>query len=225
MEDFSAQRKARILIADDHPVLREGVAQLLNRQADLTVCGDADGVTAADRAVAEHQPDLLLLDLRMGSGDCLELIKSLRSRVPSLYILVFSQHDEALFAERALRAGANGYIMKEEASSELLTAVRTVLKGEVYVSRKIAVLLFQRSLEETRPNPQQSPVTLLSDRELHVFQLLGAGMKTRQVATEMGISIKTVEAHRENIKRKLSLDDAAALIRAATAWVQKSGPV
>jgi len=212
-------RKARILVVDDHPLLREGVTQLINRQSDLVVCGEADAVSSASTAVETLQPDLVLLDLRLGCGDALELIKSLKARFPRLWILVLSQHDEALYAERALRAGASGYVMKQEAAEEVLTAIRMVLAGELYVSRKTAVLVLRKLLKR-ESSERHDGLESLTDRELQVFQLLGAGLKSRQIADELRLSIKTVETYRENIKHKLGLQNAAELIRNAVSWVQ-----
>jgi DNA-binding NarL/FixJ family response regulator len=211
-------KKARILIADDHPLLRVGVGQLINRQADLMCCAEAETAEATWAAVQKHKPDLLLLDLRLDKADGLELIKSLRAQVPDLPILVLSQFDEALYAERALRAGARGYVMKQEATEEVLTAIRAILKGELYVSRKMAVLALHKSLQ-TKSGARCVGIENLTDRELQVFQLIGAGMSTREIAAELKVSFKTVETHRENIKHKLGLHSAQEIVRSATMWV------
>jgi DNA-binding NarL/FixJ family response regulator len=216
------EEKRRVLVVDDHPLLRQGVVELLNRQSDLTVCAEADSVHSADMAVERHKPDLVLLDLRLGSGDSLELIKSLRGRYENLRVLVISQHDETIFAERCLRAGADGYITKQEASEEVLTAIRTVLAGEPYMSRKVAVLVFRQSLE--RPSKESVNIASLSDRELHVFQLLGSGMSTREIAADSKLSVKTIESHRENIKHKLGLRDSVELVERAKTWVNGLPP-
>ena len=216
--------KSRVLVADDHPLLRAGVSQLINRQEDLVCCGEAHDAASTQTAVATHNPDLLLLDLRLGHGDGLEFIKSLKSQFQNLAILVFSQLDEKLYAERALRAGALGYVMKENATDEVLTAIRTVLNGDLYVSRSIAVLALHKSLR-TKTDNKGLGVENLTDRELQVFQLLGAGMNTRQIAEELSLSQKTIETHRENIKQKLGLQSAPETVRYATAWVQGSPPL
>lgn len=218
--------KSRVVVVDDHPLLREGVVQFINRQTDLVVSGEADSVASTQATVLRHGPDLLLLDLRLGAGDTIELIKSLKAQYPSMPILVFSQFDETLFAEKALRAGASGYVMKQEATEEVLTAIRTVLRGGMYVSRQIAVLALQKSFEA--PNQTQTPVDSvamvekLSDREFHVFQMIGCGYSTRQIAGELNLSVKTIESHREHIKHKLDLENATALTESATAWVKKN---
>lgn len=214
--------KARILVVDDHPLLREGVRQLINRQSDLVACGEAADLPGATTAVETCQPDLVLLDLRLGSGDTLEFVKSVKARFPHVSILILSQHDEALYAERVLRAGASGYVMKEEAAQEVLSAIRAVLAGELYVSRKMAILLLHKLLRG-RPTAPDNRLAGLSDRELQVFQMLGAGLGSRRIAAELHLSIKTVETHRESLKHKLGLPTGAELVRHATRWVESSG--
>lgn len=212
-----ATDKIRILVVDDHPLAREGVSQWINRQPDMLVCAQADSLETASAAIASHQPELLLLDLWLGAGDTLEFIKATRARLPGMAIVVLSQHDETLYAERSLRAGARGYVMKQEASGEVLNAIRTVMRGDLYLSRRMTPLLLRRLLTADA-NPGAT-LASLSDRELHVFQLLGAGLSSRQIADELKLSIKTVETHRENIKHKLGIRNAAELVKQANAWV------
>lgn len=216
--------KARIVVVDDHPLLREGVTQFINRQDDLTVCGEGDSIASAKSAVFQNDPDLLLLDLRLGAGDTIDLIKVFRVQCRSMPILVFSQFDETLFAEKAIRAGARGYLMKQEATEEVLNAVWIVLRGGMYVSRQIAVQVFQKSFESPvqTVSEDEMKVEKLSDRELHVFQMLGSGFSTRQIAEDLNLSVKTIESHRENIKNKLDLHSAAELTQAATDWVSRT---
>ena len=209
--------KARILVVDDHPIVREGLAGLLNRQPDMLCCADVGNVADAWTAAESKSPDVAIIDLRLGNADGLELIKLLRARFPELRILALSQLDQATFAERALRAGAQGFVMKEEASDELLGAIRTVLKGEVYAPRGLALKLL-RSMVGGGLEAVRTGVELLTDRELHILQLIGSGMSTRAISEQLKLSLKTVEAHRENIKHKLDLPNAAALIRYATVW-------
>jgi len=213
-----SRRKTRILVADDHPLFREGLVQLINREHDLCCCGETDSVVATQTAVLTLKPDLVVLDLRLKDGDGLELIKALKARCPKVLILVVSQHDEALYAERALRAGAHGYVMKEEATEDVRSAVRTILKGELYVSRKMSVLALHKLLAKV-PAREGNYIERLTDRELQVFQMIGAGMATADVAAELKLSYKTVEAHRENIKHKLGLRNAIDLLCHATHWV------
>ena len=216
--------KSRILISDDHPFLRMGLTMLLNQQADLCCCGETDTVAGTHKAVAELKPDLLLLDLFLGEGDGLELIKSLRAQASEVQILVISQQNEAIYAERALRAGACGYVMKEQPPAEVLGAIRTVLAGELYVSRKVAATMLRKSLQ-SKPEGRGTGVECLTDRELQVFRSLGTGLSTRQIAEDLKLSFKTIETYRENIKHKLALADASALIHMATEWVQSHTPM
>jgi DNA-binding NarL/FixJ family response regulator len=216
------ERKSRILVVDDHPLLREGVMQLINRQRDLNACAEAESLEAAQAALEKDPPDLILLDLRLGGGDVLEFIKSSRARFPKARILILSQHDEPLYAERTLRAGASGYVIKEEAPGEVLTAIRTVLTGENYISRKIAAVVLQRMVQG---GPADGPARLedLTDREFTIYQLVGSGLTSREIAEELKLSVKTVETHRENIKHKRGLRNATELVQEATAWVEKHG--
>lgn len=221
MTEAPPDRKTRILIVDDHPFFREGLAQFINLQEDMLVCGQAENIPTTYTAVEKSKPDLVLLDLRLVQTDGIELIKGLKAQYPELLILVISQFDEAIYAERAIRAGASGYVMKQEAPNEVLIAIRTVLQGDLYISRKIAALVFRRSLG-VRLKTERAGVEKLSDRELQVFQMLGSGLSSRQVATELNLSLKTVETHRENIKHKLDLTCGEELVSAATAWVQQN---
>jgi DNA-binding NarL/FixJ family response regulator len=211
--------KKRILIADDHPLLRAGIMLLINRQEDLVCCGEADSAAGTRQAVENLNPDLLVLDLRLDQGDGIEFVKTLHGLRPDLPILVLSQFDENLYAERALRAGARGYVMKQSATVEILDAIRSILNGELYVSRKITVLVLNKFLHG-KPGAARGPVENLTDRELQVFQMVGAGMTTRQIAAKLNLSVKTVETHRENIKHKLGLVAGQDLVRHATRWVE-----
>ncbi len=215
--------QTRVMVVDDHPLVREGLQAMISRQPDLICCGEADSAAGTQEAIESCKPDLLLLDLRLRSDDGLELVKALIARFPSLRILVISQFDEALYAERALRAGARGYVMKEQVTDEVLNAIRTILAGELYVSPRIAALALHKMIE-TRPAAPRGGLESLTDRELQVFQLLGAGLSTRHIATKLHLSFKTVETHRENIKHKLGLPDAAELARRAADWVQSCKP-
>jgi DNA-binding NarL/FixJ family response regulator len=206
---------------DDHPLLRDGIMKLLSAQDHLESCGEADNVADAKRLVVSQKPDLMLLDLRLKSGDSLDLIKTLKVESPKLKILVISQHDEMLFAERALRAGASGYVMKENATDEILTAVRCVIAGELYFSHRVGEAAVRRSLT-VKPEASRAGIERLSDRELQVFQLIGASFSTREIASQFNLSIKTIETHRENIKQKLSLQNAQELSRYAQNWATEN---
>ena len=213
--------KAKIVVIDDHPVLLEGLMQLLCNQPDLECTGTADNTADAKHLVAQSAPDLMILDLRLKSGDALDLIKSLRVEHPDLKVLVLSQYDEVLFAERVLRAGASGYIMKENATDEILNAVRRVLAGDIYFSQRIGATFIRRSLEK-KPAFSRIGVERLSDRELQVFQLIAGSFSTREIAEQFHLSVKTVETHREHIKSKLGLESAAELNEFARTWANEN---
>jgi DNA-binding NarL/FixJ family response regulator len=215
------QKKSRTIIVEDHPVLSDGLRQLIDSQPDLACVGVADNTSDARRLVEQCKPDLMVLDLRLKAGDSLDLIKSLRVEQPEVKVLVLSQYDELIFAERALRAGASGYIMKENATNEVLRAVRKVLAGELYFSERVAAAVLQRTLRE-RPSASRMGVELLSDREMQVFQLLGASYSTREIAEQFHLSRKTVETHCEKIKHKLSLHNAAELKQFARKWAAEN---
>ena len=217
----SRRGKTRFVVVDDHPLLRDGLLKLLGAQEGLECCGEADNVADAKRLIVAQKPDLMVLDLRLKSGDSLDLIKTLKVESPDLKILVISQHDEMLFAERALRAGASGYVMKENATDEILVAVKAVLEGELYFSHRVGEAAVRRSLT-AKLDASRAGIERLSDRELQVFQLIGASFSTREIAAEFNLSIKTIETHRENIKQKLNLADAAELNRYAQNWAAEN---
>ncbi|MGO9244064.1 MAG: response regulator [Verrucomicrobiia bacterium] len=210
--------KHRVLIVDDHSVLREGLAMVINQEPDLLVCGEAADAPEAIRAAAALEPDAMIVDLSLTSGSGLELIKDIKAQHPDLPMLVLSLHDEALYAERVLRAGARGYIMKRASTAELLVALRKVLSGEVYLSERMASLIVTQSVGKHETPANEGPLGVLSDRELEVFQLLGEGRGTRKIARELGLSMKTVSCYRQNIKSKLHLKDATELLHHAVQW-------
>jgi DNA-binding NarL/FixJ family response regulator len=213
-------QKARLLLVDDHPLVRTGLAELINRTADLVCCGEAGTAFEAQQVAAELMPDLVLLDLRLSQGDGLELLKVFKSHFPSLKVLVLSQLDELTYAERTLRAGAKGYVMKENATNDILSAIRQVLAGGIYVSPQLNELAVRRmaGTHDKADGANPSFIDILTDRELQVFELIGKGQSTRNIADALHVSLKTIESHRENIKRKLGLRDAAALVHRATLW-------
>ncbi len=220
-------KEVRVLIVDDHPLFRSGLVLWLNNQPGYVCCGEADSVKSAREAVLRTTPDVVLLDLRLPDGDGLDLLRELAGQSSGVRLLVLSQNDEVVYAHRSLNAGARGYVMKSEATEGLRTALDTVLRGEVYVSRPVAA----RLLHNLFPDPASAGLGLerLSDRELQVFQLIGSGLGTRQVAERLKISPKTVDTYREHLKEKLGLPDARALVAAAAHWVEdgqlgKSGP-
>ena len=219
-----SQKKSRIVIIEDHPVLCSGLRQLVDNQPDLACVGVADNISDAKRLVAECKPNLTVLDLRLKGGDALDFIKTLRVEHREVKVLVLSQYDELIFAERALRAGASGYIMKENATDEVLRALRKVLTGDLYFSERVAAAVVQRMLRE-KPIASRDGVERLSDREMQVFQLLGASYSAREIAEQFHLSRKTVETHCEKIKHKLSLHNAAELKQFARRWAAENlGP-
>ena len=214
-----ARSRTRILIVDDHPIVRLGVRQMLAAEPDLEVCGEAESADAARQMAAKLRPDLAIVDLSLAEGTGLDLIRMLHESAPTLPVLVLSMHDEALFAERVLRAGARGYIMKREAITGLVAAVRQVLAGRIYASEGMTQSVLERlGHEGAAPD---NPLANLTDRELEVFALIGQGLNTGTIAEQIGVSIKTVETYRSNIKTKLHLKDATDLIRFAATWTER----
>jgi len=217
--DRQAQRASRILIVDDHPITREGLAQLIRHEANLLVCGEAETAAEALEKARSTNPDLVLVDITLPGRSGLELIKDLQSVRPTLPTLVISMHDEVLFAERALRAGARGYIMKHEGGSKVIRAIRTVLSGEIYVSDGVSRRVLA-GLSAAGHRTLHSPIEQLSDREFEVFQLLGEGLSTQQIGRRLNLSSKTVETHRTNIKVKLGIKSSCELIAHAARWIE-----
>ncbi|HRI88089.1 MAG TPA: response regulator transcription factor [Candidatus Hydrogenedentes bacterium] len=216
------QRPYKVLLVDDHPIIRQGLAELINREADMTVCAQAESGAAAIDLTEESQPDLALVDISLDDMNGLVLIKSLKSRQRNLRVLVLSMHDETLYAERALRAGAHGYIMKREAPTRVITGIRRVLSGEVYLSDELSARIM-RKFANGSDGADESPVARLSDRELEVYNHIGQGLKTSQIASKLNLSVKTIETYREHIKEKLSLNDATELVQSAIKWVHGEG--
>ncbi len=210
----------RILIVDDHPLIRERLADILNRENDLTVCGEAEDRRGAMDAIKKHSPDLVIVDLTLKNSDGLELIKDVRAAWPKIAVLVVSMHDESLFAERVIRAGARGYITKQEATRNILTAVRRVLAGGIYLNERAASHLLTRLAGVQTPG-LAGPGELLADRELQVFELTGYGLNTHQIAQRLNIGFKTVETYRARIREKLNIKDANELLQRAISWAHQ----
>lgn len=210
--------KARILIVDDHPAFRFGIAALIASLPDLTVCGQAENAGTALDAMRRLHPDMVMMDISMSGTNGIELIKLMIAEEPKLLILVVSMHDESLYALRALRAGAKGYVMKVEALEHVVTALRRVLAGKIYVSPRFSERLVFKAIQSLEGG-LGSPVDQLSDRELEVLQLLGKGFGTREIAHELHLSVKTIETHRAHIKEKLGCRDAGEMVRFAIDWV------
>jgi DNA-binding NarL/FixJ family response regulator len=217
-----SNKKARVLVVDDHPLVCKAMFQLLNRQADMVCCGMVQNATATVSAAIQHQPDLVLLDLKLKDGDGVQLIKLLLKQIPTLRVLVLSQFDEPVFAENSLKAGACGYVTKLETAREILTAIRTVLTGKVYLNHKISASMLD-ILEVAKP-PAVNGHAQLTKREAQVLQMVGVGMKTRNIAAKLNLSNKTIETYREHLKRKLGLKNSTELAHFAICWVERRPP-
>jgi DNA-binding NarL/FixJ family response regulator len=209
----------RVLIVDDHPLLRKGVSQLIDQEKDLIVVGEAEDANKAITAIENTKPDIALIDISLSGTSGIELLKNIKARFPKLKMLVLSMHDESVYAHRALRAGASGYIMKQEGTEKVLLALRKVLQGEVYLSDRLGNRMLH-TLVNGRTSLTTSPIEELSDRELEVFSLIGQGHGTRPIAEKLHLSVKTIESHRAHIKEKLNLQNASELVHHAIQWVQ-----
>jgi DNA-binding NarL/FixJ family response regulator len=214
-------RKYRVMLVDDHPLVRRGLAEVIGREPDLETCGEAGDVAEALTEVERTKPDIVVIDLTLRTGHGIELLEKLKTRDPSLKTLVSSMHDETLFAERVLRAGARGYITKQEAPEALVRAIRQVLRGELYLSPRMTSRLLNRVV--VGGSTQEDPVQNLSNREVEVYEMIGQGLTIQQIATRLHLSPKTVETHREKVKQKLNLKSSAELNRRAVQWVLERG--
>ena len=217
--DRGGTARKTILIVDDHPTLRRGLAALIDSEPDLAVCGEAATCPEALAAIPKSRPDLVIVDLALGEGDGLDLVKEMLKRHAEIPALVLSMHDESVYAERSLKAGARGYVTKQQLDSTVLVAIRRLLDGETYMSDTLEARLAVKFVNG-RTLETDSPMDALSDRELQVFRLIGQGRSTRQIADTLNLSIKTIESHREHIKNKLGLETTAELAQHATRWVE-----
>jgi DNA-binding NarL/FixJ family response regulator len=208
------KNKKRVFLVDDHPLVREWMTNLINQQPDLAVCGESENGPQAFQAIVAKKPDVAIVDILLKDSSGIELIKSLTESCPEVAVLVLSMHDETHYAERALRAGAKGYVMKRETTKKVIDAIRRVLEGKLYISEKVAETITGRAVG-TRRAETRSPVEQLSDRELEVFEMLGRGQATRQIAESLGVSVKTVQAYCARIKDKMGLESATELLREA----------
>jgi DNA-binding NarL/FixJ family response regulator len=216
---FTSAKKL-VFVVDDHPIVRQGLKLLIDREPDLAVCGDAEEMHAALAAIRACKPDILIVDISLNGPDGLELLKNIRITSPHLPVLILSMHDESIYAERVLRAGANGYIMKQEATDKVLVAVRRILSGEIYVSDRIANSMLRHYVRGGHAS-EHSSIADLTDRELEVFRLIGEGQGTRQIAEALHLSVKTVESYQAHIKDKLSLRNARELVQYAVEWTMR----
>lgn len=218
----SETKGCKVLLVEDHPMFREHLGNLINRELGMSVCGEADNIRDAMRLIHETTPDIAIVDITLRGSSGLELIKDIKAQKLEVNVLVLSMHDEELYAERALRAGAKGYITKNEASTEVVRAIRSVLQGDVYASRRMTAKLLER-LTRKRVAPDLAGMETLADRELEVFQMLGRGSSTREIAQSLGLGESTVETYRARIKEKLRLRSAAELYLRAGQWVRDQG--
>jgi DNA-binding NarL/FixJ family response regulator len=212
-----SSEKSKILIVDDHPLFREGLQQLITRDPDLTMCGEASNATEATQRIAELKPDLVVVDISLGSGSGIELIKAIRNEHDDLPVLVVSMHDESLYAERSLRAGAMGYVMKQEPGKTVITAIHKLLRGEMYLSERMSSAVISKFMRGETDQPA-TPIDILSEREMEVFRMLGRGMGTRQIAHDLNVTVATVNSFRNRIKEKLKLKTATEVMLHAIQW-------
>ena len=216
--------KAKIFIVDDHPLVREWLANLIEKNSDLTVCGEAEDAPTALEGIAELQPDLAIIDLSLGSSSGIDLIRSIRSSFPDVAMIVLSMHDERVYAERAIRAGARGYVMKRESTKKIIDAIHEVLKGNLYLSKEMTELLVEKFMSSD-PEHVGLPIAQLSDRELEVFKLIGQGYEINEIAKMLNVNHKTIHTYSTRIREKLKLDSSAELLREALRWTETRVPV
>lgn len=209
-------RKINIFLVDDHPLIRKGLSQLLNDEPEMNICGEAEDVPGALHGIEQTGPDLIIADISLRGNNGLELIKNVKALYPHLKVLVFSMHDEVIYAQRALRAGARAYVMKQEDAEKIKAAIRRIMEGDIYVSQRVSDQL----LHQIVSGSDKSPVDRLSDRELEVVQLIGSGLSTRDIAQSLHVSVKTIESHRAHIKEKLDLKNATELVQFSVQWVE-----
>ncbi|TVR53083.1 MAG: DNA-binding response regulator [Puniceicoccaceae bacterium] len=216
-----AHKPVRVFLVDDHPLVRQGLAQVVNSEEGLTVCGEAEDAREALKAVSTLKPDLVIVDISLRGNNGLDLIKNVKALEPDMPILVFSMHDECVYAQRALRAGARAYVMKQESAEKILLAIRRIMGGEIYVSNRVADQVLHQLVNGTTSSTDSSPVDRLTDRELEVIQFIGRGLSTREIAGRLNLSVKTIESHRAHVKEKLSLRSATELVQFAVQWVEQ----
>ncbi len=216
----SQARRLRIVIVDDHPIVRKGLTELINHELDMAVCGESDTVAGGLERIRVERPDVAIVDLSLGSASGLQLVKDLDASQPDVRVLMLSMHDETLHAERALSAGASGYIMKQGAMPDLITAIRCVASGKRYVSPRMSEHIVSKVTGRRGPRADAAPLVRLTDREREVFELIGRALETREIARQLHLSIKTVETYQARIKEKLGLKSGHELIRAAVSWMQ-----
>ncbi len=210
----------RIYIVDDHPLVRQGLAQIIEKEEDMEVCGEAENSPGAMKGVGETNPDVIIVDISLQGNNGLELIKNIKAVYENIPILVFSMHDETIYAQRALRAGAKAYVMKKEPSTKIVDAIHRITKGEIFVSPSVADQVLHQIVNGPN-NVSTSPIDRLTDRELEVVQLIGRGLSTREIAESLNLSVKTIESHRAHVKEKLNLRNATELVQFSVQWVDQ----
>jgi DNA-binding NarL/FixJ family response regulator len=211
------RQKHKIFIVDDHPIIRQGLTQLINQEPDFAVCGEASDIPSALQAIQAHKPDIVIVDISLGQSSGIRLIEDLLLLYPSIQILVLSMHDESLYAERCFKAGARGYIMKQEPPEKVIFAIKKLLEGELYISDQLSNRLLHKFVAK-HADINSSPIESLSNRELEVFQLIGQGLRTRKIAEQLNLSVKTVETYIDHIKKKMNFDNSHILILHAVQW-------
>ena len=216
--------KAKIFLVDDHPLVREWLANLIEKNSDLTVCGEAEDAPTALEGIAEAQPDLAIIDLSLGSSSGIDLIRSIRSSFPDVAMIVLSMHDERVYAERVIRAGARGYVMKRESTKKIIDAIHEVLRGNLYLSKEMTELLVEKFVSSD-PQHVGLPIAQLSDRELEVFRLIGQGYEINEIAKMLNVNHKTIHTYSTRIREKLKLHSSAELLREALRWTETRVPV
>jgi DNA-binding NarL/FixJ family response regulator len=218
-KDKTSENKTQVLIVDDHPVVRDGLTTIINHERDLNVCGEADDAHEALKAITELKPEVVVVDISLKNSDGIELTKNIKAGYPKLSVIVLSIHDESVYAERALLAGAKAYLMKDAASENIVRAIRTVLSGEIYVSNTISKK-FLHKIAGDKTSTFKTPIENLSDREFEIFRLIGEGFKASQIAKQLHLSTKTIETYRSRIKEKLNLPNAAELLQYSIKWAK-----
>ncbi|MFA6187199.1 MAG: response regulator transcription factor [Phycisphaerae bacterium] len=218
-QDKTNGKKIQVLIVDDHPVIRDGLAAIVNHEQDFNVCGQAEDAYTAQKAIDELKPDIVITDISLKNSDGIELTKNIKARCPGLPVIIFSVHDESIYAERALSAGAKAYLMKDGVSENIIKAIRTVLSGEIYVSDAISKKFLHR-IAGDKAGTTKTPIENLSAREFEIFRLIGEGLKASQMAKQLHLSIKTIETYRSRIKEKLNLPNASKLLQYSIKWAK-----
>jgi DNA-binding NarL/FixJ family response regulator len=224
-QNVSNENKRKVLIVDDHPLVREGLADLINKEKDIVVCGWAEDIPQTIKAIEKLNPDVVTVDISLEGASGLDLMKDIKARFPSLPVLALSMHQESIYAERAIRAGAKGYITKQEATKKVITAIHKVLEGRLYLSETMKEKLVYSLIGNNESDAGTSPIARLTNRELEVFRLIGQGKGTRQIAEQLCLSAKTIETYRSRIKEKLNLSSGSELLRCAFQWESRQDEV